>query len=140
MQLIFVSPPELQIGDDILEYVSKSDIEYEISSDLRRHIGELDAVYMTRLQDEHDVDGESTSIDYYRYSLTSEMAKDFKPGLAILHPLPRRLELDEQLDVLPQAKYWDQVRNGMWMRAALIASIFNVDLAIRDHYHAYYTF
>ena len=140
VRLIFVSPPQLQIGEDILDYVGKNDIEYEISRDLRRHIGELDAVYMTRLQDEHDVDGESKSIDYYSYSLTSEMAKDFKPGLAILHPLPRRRELDQQLDILPQAKYWDQVRNGMWMRAALIASIFNVDLAIRDHYHAYYTF
>ncbi len=49
-------------------------------------------------------------------------------------------ELDQKLDALPQAKYWDQVRNGMWMRSALISSIFNVDVAIRDHYHAYYAF
>ena len=140
VRLIFVSPPQLQIGEDILEYLQRHEIEYELSGDLRKHIGELDAVYMTRLQDEHDVDGESKSIDYYSYSLTYEMAKDFKPELAILHPLPRRLELDQRLDSLPQAKYWDQVRNGMWMRAAVIASIFNADIAIRDHYHAYYTF
>jgi len=138
-RLIFVSPPELQIGEDILEYLSRNDVEYEISHDVRKHVGECDAIYMTRLQDEHDVAGESKSIDYYRFSLTQDMAKDFKPDLAILHPLPRRNELDQRLDVLPQAKYWDQVRNGMWMRAALIAYIFNVDVAIRDHYHAYYT-
>lgn len=101
-------------------------------------MGECDAVYMTRLQDEHDVDGESKSIDYYRFSLTYEMARDFKPDLAILHPLPRRKELDQRLDSLPQAKYWDQVRNGMWMRAAIIATIFNVDARIIDHYHSYY--
>ncbi|UCE60212.1 MAG: aspartate carbamoyltransferase [Phycisphaerales bacterium] len=139
-RLIFVSPPELQIGDDILEYLARSGLEYEISHDLRAHIGECDAVYMTRLQDEHDVAGESKSIDYDKYNLTPDMVKHFKPDLAILHPLPRRKEIDQKLDSLPQAKYWAQVRNGMWMRAALIASIFNFDVAIRDHYHAYYTF
>ena len=140
VKLLFVSPPELQIGGDILEYVSRNNIEFEISDDLVSRIGECDAVYMTRLQDEHDVNGESKSIDYDRFSLTWEMADSFKPDLAILHPLPRRKELDQRLDALPQAKYWDQVRNGMWMRAALIASIFSVDVAIRDHYHAYYAF
>ncbi len=140
VKLLFVSPPELQIGGDILEYVSGNNIAFEISDDLVSRIGECDAVYMTRLQDEHDVDGESKSIDYYRFSLTCEMAGSFKPNLAILHPLPRRKELDQRLDALPQAKYWAQVRNGMWMRAALIASIFSVDVAIRDHYHAYYSF
>ncbi len=138
VRLLFVSPPELQIEDDILEYISRHDLEYEMGQDLRGRIAECDAVYMTRLQDEHDVAGESKSIDYDRFSLTHDMAKDFKPGLAILHPLPRRNELDQRLDALPQAKYWSQVRNGMWMRAALIATIFNVDVAIRDHYHAYY--
>lgn len=140
VRLLFVSPPELQIGEDILDYLSRHNIEYDSSTDLRSHIGECDAVYMTRLQDEWDVAGESKSIDYANFSLTEEMIKTFKPNLAILHPLPRRHELDQRLDVLPQAKYWAQVRNGMWMRAALIATIFNADVAIRDHYHAHYTF
>jgi aspartate carbamoyltransferase catalytic subunit len=138
VRLLFVSPPQLRIGDDILDYVCKHGIEYEICDDLRSHIGELDAVYMTRLQDEWDKNGESKAIDYSAYSLTSDMARDFKPHLAILHPLPRRHELDQSLDALPQAKYWAQVRNGMWTRAALVASIFNVDVAIRDHYYNYY--
>lgn len=138
VRMLFVSPPELQIGDDILAYLARHGIDFEITHDLRAHIGECDGVYMTRLQDEHDVAGESQAIDYDRFSLTYDMAKDFKPGLAILHPLPRRQELDQRLDPLPQAKYWAQVRNGMWMRAALIASIFRVDDAIADHYHAYY--
>jgi aspartate carbamoyltransferase catalytic subunit len=140
VRLLFVAPPGLQMGEDILDYVGRQDIEYELSDDLRGHVGECDAIYMTRLQDEWDVDGESKSIDYDRFALTYDMARQFKPSLTIMHPLPRRHELDARLDALPQAKYWDQVRNGMWMRAALIASIFGVDVAIRDHYHAYYTF
>ncbi len=140
VRLVFISPPELRIGDDILEYLTRHDIVYSMADDLRTSIGEYDAVYMTRLQDEHDTQGESKSIDYYRYALTYEMAKDFKPDLVIMHPLPRRHELDENLDSLPQAKYWQQVRNGMWMRAALISSIFNVDVTIRNHYHDYYAY
>ena len=140
VKLLFVSPPELRIGDDIVEYLQRHDIEFEMADDLTARIGECDAVYMTRLQDEHDTAGESKKIDYSRYSLTYDMARHFKPNLAIMHPLPRRHELDERLDALPQAKYWAQVRNGMWMRAAIMASIFNVDVAIRDHYHAYYNF
>ncbi len=140
VRLLFVSPPELQIGDDILDYVQRNDIEFEIVSDLRKQIGDCDAVYMTRMQDEHDVAGESKKIDYNAYSLTYEMAGSFKPGLAIMHPLPRRHEIDERIDALPQARYWQQVRNGMWMRAALFASIFGVDTPIRDHYQSYYTF
>jgi hypothetical protein len=130
---MFVAPPQLQIEEDILEYISRNGIEYELGDDIRGCIGDCDAIYMTRLQDEWDVDGESKAIDYDQYSLTYDMAKDFKPNLTIMHPLPRRHELDQELDALPQAKYWDQVRNGMWMRAALMASIFNVDVAIRDH-------
>lgn len=92
------------------------------------------------MQDEWDTNGESKSIDYSRYSLTHDMTSEFKPNLAILHPLPRRGEIDPRLDTIPQAKYWEQVRNGMWMRAALISTIFNVDTAIREHYYAYYTY
>ncbi|MCC7293405.1 MAG: hypothetical protein IT449_15200 [Phycisphaerales bacterium] len=138
VRMLFVAPPELMIGDDILEYVTRYGIEYEIRHDLRPVIGECNAVYMTRLQDEWDVAGESKSIDYGRYHITREMSGDFKPDLAILHPLPRRHEIDPSLDALPHAKYWEQVRNGMWMRASIIATIFGVDTAITDHYHSYY--
>jgi aspartate carbamoyltransferase catalytic subunit len=140
VRLMFIAPPQLQIGQDILDYVTRHGIEFEQTDDLRSQIGDLDAVYMTRLQDEWDVNGESSAVDYGKYTITAEMAPLFKPHLAIMHPLPRRHEIDQKLDAAPQAKYWDQVRNGMWMRAALIASIFNVDTAIRDHYYAYYTF
>ena len=140
VRLIFVAPPELQIGKDILDYVSRSGIDCELSEDIRSIIERCDAVYMTRLQDEWDAPGESKGIDYARFGLTQDLSKAFKPKLAILHPLPRRAEIDPSLDDMPQAKYWAQVRNGMWMRAAIIASILGVDAAIRDHYLAYYAF
>ncbi len=140
VRLLFVAPKELQIGEDIVSHVEHNEIAHEFKFDLSEVIGECDAVYMTRLQDEHDAAGESGRIDLSRFSLTAEMAGRFKANLAILHPLPRRHEIDKRLDGDPRAKYFDQVRNGMWMRTALIAYIFNQDGLILDHYHSYYSF
>ena len=50
-----------------------------------------------------------------------------KPGCSILHPFPRRDELDPKIDADPRAKYWRQERNGMWTRVALITKILGVD-------------
>ncbi len=140
VRLMFVSPPELGLEHDIISYLKRNEMEYEIANDLGEIIGDCDAVYMTRLQDEYDVKGESKSIDYDRFRLSADMAPRFKPNLAILHPLPRRNELDRALDTDPRARYWDQVKNGMWMRAAIIAYIFNADAAILDHFQSHYTY
>ncbi|MHC4610130.1 MAG: aspartate carbamoyltransferase [Planctomycetota bacterium] len=138
VRMLFVSHPDLQIGEDILEYIGRHNVEYALGDDLREVIADCDAVYMTRLQDEWDVEGESRSIDLGSFRLSHDMADRFKPNLVIMHPLPRREEIDTRLDTDPRAKYWDQVRNGMWMRAALIAYVFNQDARIIDHYHSYY--
>ena len=139
MRLIFVSPPELGMGEDIIDYLDRHGVHHEQCEDLNEVIRSCDAVYMTRLQDEYDQAGESSHIDYYKYSLTVEMVESAKDSLVIMHPLPRRQELDVRLDTDARAKYWAQVRNGMWMRAAMIAYIFNVDATIIDHYKSTYT-
>lgn len=140
VRLKFVSPPELGLEHDIISYLNRNEMEYEMADDLGAIIGDCDAVYMTRLQDEYDVKGESKAIDYDRFRLSADMSPKFKPNLAILHPLPRRNELDRALDTDPRARYWDQVKNGMWMRAAIIAFIFNADAAILDHFQSHYTY
>jgi aspartate carbamoyltransferase catalytic subunit len=140
MRLLFIAPDELQISEDILEHLDRNEVTYERRDDLPRVVGECDAVYMTRLQDEHDVAGESKKIDLTRFALTADMIPLFKPDLAIMHPLPRRTEIDPALDTDHRAKYFDQMRNGMWLRAALIAYIFNADATILDHYFSYYDY
>ena len=49
----------------------------------------------------------------------------FKPDAVLLHPLPRRKEIAVEVDADPRAVYWRQVRNGMWVRAALMLTIFD---------------
>jgi len=57
-----------------------------------------------------------------------------KPGAVIMHPLPRRNEISTDVDHDSRAVYWRQMRNGMWIRTALIATIFGRSDEIRDYY------
>ena len=107
---------------------------YEISTDFAKVIPEVDAIYMTRIQDEWDVDGESSKINTSAYHFTKDHLKVLGKNSVIMHPLPRRLEIDPAVDSDPRAVYWRQVRNGMWIRAALILSIFECDGAVRAYY------
>lgn len=133
VKAFFVAPPELQIGDDILKQLDAAGMPYEISYDFEKVIPEVDAIYMTRIQDEWDVDGESRKINTESFYFKKEHLQILKPTAVIMHPLPRRLEIDPAVDSDPRAVYWRQVRNGMWIRAALILSIFGCDGAVRDY-------
>ncbi len=125
---IFVAPKELQVPDDVIDILRAKGVRYEICDNLREAVRESDAVYMTRIQDEWDRDqGESSRIDTSRFKFGAEELKLLKPTGAILHPLPRRDEISTVCDHDPRAMYWRQMRNGMWIRAALIASTFGFE-------------
>ena len=81
---------------------------------------------MTRIQDEYDLSGESNNIDYSQFSLTPENVNMMKQDAIILHPLPRRKEISPEVDADPRAMYWRQLRNGVYIRAALLLYVFNV--------------
>jgi aspartate carbamoyltransferase catalytic subunit len=133
---VFVAPAQLQIGRDILQILDKAGVQHELSEDFRSNIPRADAIYMTRIQDEWDVKkGESAAIDISRYSFGREQLAILKRDAVIMHPLPRRTEISTDVDHDPRAVYWRQMRNGMWIRTALIASIFGADGKI-NKYHA----
>lgn len=135
VRLIFAAPASLRIGDDILEDLQEAGVPCEVTESFHPVMGEADAIYMTRIQDEWDAEGESRPIDLEQYSLTSQHLARLKPDAAILHPLPRRQEIALEVDHDPRAMYWRQVRNGMWVRAALMLFLFHRDGEI-DRYHA----
>ena len=124
---VFIAPPQLQIKDDILDLLRASNTQFELGSDVEKALPEADAIYMTRIQDEWDEKaGESGKIDTSRFCMGSAQLSKLKPDAVILHPLPRRNEIAIEIDHDPRAVYWRQVRNGMWIRVALLAHIFNV--------------
>ena len=99
---------------------SKAKYAHLNSTDLMQVIGDLDILYMTRVQRERFFNEE----DYLRlrdsYILTPEKLKKARPDLSVMHPLPRVNEISVAVDDDPRACYFKQVLNGKYMRMALI--------------------
>ncbi len=132
----FVAPPSLQIGEDILKSLDEAGVDYELTDDIRSVIPMVDAVYMTRIQDEWDSAHESKDLDTSGFKFTTDHLKLLREDAIIMHPLPRRDEIAPEVDRDPRAMYWRQVRNGMWVRAALLLQIFNKTAEIEKYYAA----
>ncbi|MBW1722957.1 MAG: aspartate carbamoyltransferase [Deltaproteobacteria bacterium] len=135
VKIIYAAPDGFQMKEDVLTFLEGKGIPYVIETEsLENVLPEADAIYMTRIQDEHDlVAGESDLIDTSRFKLKPEDMRKVRPNGIIMHPFPRRDEIDVAIDSDPRAMYWRQERNGMWTRAALIAYIFNVEGQIMDY-------
>ena len=132
---VFVAPDSLQIGADILDMLRARGVDHSVTGDLRKAIPGADAVYMTRIQDEWDQSrGESAAIDTSRYVFGPEELALLRTKAIVMHPLPRRDEIAVAVDRDPRAMYWRQMRNGMWIRAALIAETFCRADRIHDHF------
>ncbi len=128
---VFVAPPQLQVPDDVLAILKAKNVSYAVSDNLREAVSLSDAIYMTRIQDEWDATkGESARIDTSRFKFGAEELKLLPKDGVILHPLPRRDEIATCCDRDPRAMYWRQMRNGMWIRAALIAMTFGFERQI----------
>ena len=119
VKLFFVSPPELQMKADILEYLDEHGVRYELDSDIERVIGEVDVVYQTRIRPERVRD----SGGLRRYAINSSVVGRMKPDALILHPLPRTVELDKSVDDDPRALYFRQAKNGLHVRMALLTML-----------------
>lgn len=119
VKMYFVSPPELQMKPDILEYLDEHGVRYEVESEIERVIGEVDVVYQTRIRPERlpDLSGRK------RYAIDSQVIQRMKPDALILHPLPRTVELDKSVDDDPRALYFRQAMNGLYVRMALLTML-----------------
>ena len=119
----FVSPHVLKLPSSIKMLIKNSNLDYHQYTDMNEVIGNSDILYMTRIQRERFSD----PLEYERvkdlYILEKNMLVDFKENLKILHPLPRVNEISEDIDDTPQAHYFQQALNGVFVRQALITSI-----------------
>ncbi|MEM0326068.1 MAG: aspartate carbamoyltransferase [Desulfurococcaceae archaeon] len=122
LELYFVSPRELQPRDEVLKVLDQRRVHYELYEKLDDVVEKLDVLYVTRLQKER-----MKPEDYERlkgsYMITYEYLRKLKRIPVILHPLPRVWELTPDVDVLPQAMYFEQAKNGLYIRMALIKTI-----------------
>ena len=132
VRVVFIAPDDFAMEDDIRRHLHDHGVPFEETDDLARVIGGLDAIYVTRLQTEHDVGEESKGFEHARFRIGPEHLPALKPDAVIMHPLPRGPELDPAVDGDPRAMYWRQERNGMWMRVALLVKIFEVEGELPD--------
>ena len=133
VEMEFIAPSSFQIAADLEEYLLSQDVNIHKTDNLESVISNVDCIYMTRIQDEYDLSGESNLIDYSKYSLTPDNVSRMKKNSIILHPLPRRHEISPEVDADPRAMYWRQLRNGVYIRAALLLYVFNVAHRLKEY-------
>jgi aspartate carbamoyltransferase catalytic subunit len=118
IKIFFVSPPELQMKPDILQYLDRHGVRYELESDIHRVLSEVDVVYQTRIRPER-----ASDVPLRHYAIDSTMLPLMRPDAMILHPLPRTVELDKTVDHDPRAMYFRQAANGLIVRMALLTML-----------------
>lgn len=126
----FVAPAELAMPDEYKLYCRAHGIRFvEDSRFDEESIAEADILYMTRVQRERFSD----LMEYERvkdtYILRASMLGKAKPNMKILHPLPRVNEIAYDVDDDPHAYYFDQARNGLYAREAIICDVLGITLA-----------
>lgn len=128
----FVACNELRMPDEYTNFCDKHGIRYNVSHDFSSEIiNSSDIIYMTRVQRERFTD----IMEYEKvkdlYNLNNAMLADSKDNLRILHPLPRVNEINPDVDDNPKAYYFQQARNGLFTRQALICNALGIDILNR---------
>ena len=122
-KMYFISPPSLRMPKEDIEYLKSKKIKFVEEDNLLKVSKKLDVLYNTRIQKERFPD----LLDYEKvkgvYVLDKGFLDHIKPGLKILHPLPRVDELSPELDNTENAAYFEQARNGVPVRQALLALV-----------------
>ncbi|MFC2030189.1 aspartate carbamoyltransferase [Chloroflexota bacterium] len=122
-RLIFVAPDLLRMPHEITGALRAGSVAVEETSDLEGALAEADVVYMTRIQRERFADPAEYERLSGSYVLTRELIERVNPNVTVLHPLPRVDEIATDVDGLPGAAYFRQVKNGVYVRMALMALV-----------------
>lgn len=127
VEIVLISPEELCIPAYLKDILKKHNIKFTETRTMESVMSELDILYMTRVQRERFFN----EADYIRlrdtYILTPEKLEDAKKSLCIMHPLPRVNEISTEVDGDPRACYFKQVKNGKFIRMALILKLLEVE-------------
>ena len=128
IRFVLISPEELKLPRYVKdEYLKKPGVPYTQSTSLEAVMPELDVLYMTRVQRERFFNEE----DYLRlkdsYILTPEKLRGARSDMSVLHPLPRVNEISVAVDDDPRACYFKQVKNGRYIRMALMLKLLGID-------------
>ncbi|AKB23668.1 Aspartate carbamoyltransferase [Methanosarcina sp. MTP4] len=119
-EMTFVSPPELRMPAEIVRDLKRQNIKVGETDSFEDVIGDIEVLYMTRVQQERFPDPEEYEKVKNRLKLTGELLENAAPDLKILHPLPRVNEISPEVDETPYACYFQQAFYGVPTRMALL--------------------
>jgi len=122
VELFLVSPETLRMRKDVLETI-QSKLSVTENTNLEKIIPKIDVLYVTRIQKERFPDAAEYAKVKGAYRVDLETIEKAKKDLIILHPLPRVDEIAPEVDVTPQARYFQQVWNGIVVRMALLSLV-----------------
>jgi aspartate carbamoyltransferase catalytic subunit len=125
MELIFVAPQVCKMELDIKKYLDKYQVPWHEEENLAAVVSEVDCIYMTRVQKERFHSAEDYQTAASKYILTPELVDRMKSDSIIMHPLPRVDEIPPEVDSTPQARYFEQAQNGLYIRMALLYLLLN---------------
>jgi len=126
-KLYLISPPLLRIKPSLRHYLKEKDIKYVEIDKPDEVINRLDVLYVTRIQRERFPDPSEYEKVRGSYRITKSLLENAKEDLIILHPLPKVVEIALEVDNTPYAKYFEQARNGVPVRMALLKLILKGD-------------
>ncbi len=123
VSLRFVSPEILRLPLTIMNEVIDARIKVRETHDVADVIENADVLYVTRVQKERFTDLAQYEEVRDLYEITPELMAKAKPNMIVMHPLPRVGEIHYAVDADPRAAYFRQVKNGMYVRMALLAAV-----------------
>jgi aspartate carbamoyltransferase len=123
MRLFFAAPPSLEMPAEITEDLRRRGADITETADLAAAMRESDVVYVTRIQRERFADPAEYERLKGSYVVDMAMVRQAKPGITIMHPLPRVDEITTDVDAYEGAAYFRQVANGVPIRMALLALV-----------------
>lgn len=123
VKLQYVSPSELDMPADVIDYVKNKGIPQTSYRDLLDAMPSTDVLYVTRIQKERFPSPEDYEKVKDSYLITPETLIKAKPGMVVMHPLPRVNEISVEIDADPRAAYFRQAENGVYVRMALLAML-----------------
>lgn len=122
----FVSPKELKMPEQYKLFCQEHSLSYDEREDLNSVLPITDILYMTRVQQERFTDLMEFERVRNTYTLRKNMLGETKENMRILHPLPRITEIADDVDDSEKAYYFEQARNGVFARQAVICSTLGI--------------
>ncbi|MBQ9262819.1 MAG: aspartate carbamoyltransferase [Clostridia bacterium] len=131
VKFVMISPEELKVPGYVTAALKDRNIPYTETTSLEEALPSLDILYMTRIQRERFDDPALYEALKDSYILTPNKMKLAKQDMCVMHPLPRVNEISVAVDSDPRACYFKQVRNGKYMRMALILKLLREPFAAK---------